>query len=178
MREPWGNLWPCAVKELNGCNFLLWFHLLKLSLDLMEKKAMLWRIKTFSRLYRTGNILFIDCYIISRKYWSVVSGVTTGFLPQWLYLLSGPALYLRVGELVFIKRKAPSNLPPIFSGNVNTDVSGSFFTLPMTQRPLSTASWIPPFKSACDVGQEQMKITAALTWKLPFSFFLTNVCQT
>lgn len=135
------------------------------------KKAMLWIIKAFSRLYRTGNIPFIDCYIISRKYWNAVSGVTTGFLPQWLYLLSGPALYLRVGELVFIKRKAPSNLPPIFSGNVNTDVSGSFFTLAMTQRPLSTASWIPLFKSACDVGQEQMKITAALTWKLTFSFF-------
>ena len=59
-------------------------------------------------------------------------------LPQWrwLYLLSGPALYLRVGERVFLMRKALSNLPPIFWGTVSTDVSGSFFTLPMTQRPL------------------------------------------
>lgn len=64
-------------------------------------------------------------------------------------------------------RKALSNLPPIFSGDVSTDVSGSFFTLPMTQRPLSTAFLISPFKNACDVAQEMMnKITATLTWKL------------
>lgn len=86
---------------------------------------------------------------------------------QWLYLLSGPALHLRVGELVFLMRKALSNLPPIFSGNVSADVSGSFFTLPMTQRPFSAAVLISTFKNACHVWQEKTnKITATLTWKL------------
>lgn len=73
---------------------------------------------------------------------------------QWLYLLSSPALRLSVGELVFLMRKALSNLPPILSAHVSTDVSGSFFTLPMTQRPLTGAFVISPFRNACDVGQE------------------------
>lgn len=96
---------------------------------------------------------------------------------QWLYLLSGPVLHLRVGELVFLMRKSLSNLPPVLSGNVSTDVSGSFFTLPVTQRPLSNAFLISPFKKACDAGHEEVNEINSAVKAFGISCILPNIWQ-
>lgn len=74
-------------------------------------------------------------------------------------------------------RKSLSNLPPVLSGNVSTDVSGSFFTLPVTQRPLSNAFLISPFKKACDAGHEEVNEINSAVKAFGISCILPNIWQ-
>lgn len=74
-------------------------------------------------------------------------------------------------------RKSLSNLPPVLSGNVSTDVSGSFFTLPVTQRPLSNAFLISPFKKACDAGHEEVNEINIAVKAFGISCILPNIWQ-
>lgn len=74
-------------------------------------------------------------------------------------------------------RKSLSNLPPVLSGNVSTDVSGSFFTLPVTRRPLSNAFLISPFKKACDAGHEEVNEINIAVKAFGISCILPNIWQ-